>query len=39
MRIEKYPDKYNLEEYHLKQSQFGTIALLTNWEDSGTRHL
>jgi len=30
MRIEKYPDKYNLEEYHLKQSQFGTIALLTN---------
>ncbi|MBK6482417.1 MAG: transposase [Chitinophagaceae bacterium] len=30
MRIEKYPDKYTLEQYHQKQSQFGTIALLTN---------
>ncbi len=34
MRIEKYPDNYNLEEYHQKQSQFGTIALLTNGKTS-----
>jgi hypothetical protein len=30
MRIEKYPDDYSIEEYHQKQEQFGTIALLTN---------
>jgi hypothetical protein len=30
MRIEKYPDNYTLNEYHLKQPHFGTIALLTN---------
>lgn len=30
MRTEKYPDNYSLEQYHQKQSQFGTIALLTN---------
>jgi hypothetical protein len=30
MRIEKYPDKYTIAEYHQKQPQFGTIALLTN---------
>ncbi|MBI5326322.1 MAG: transposase [Ignavibacteriae bacterium] len=30
MRIEKYPDNYSIEEYHIKQPQFGTIALLTN---------
>ena len=34
MRIEKYPDKYNIDEYHLKQSRFGTIALLSNGERS-----
>ncbi len=30
MRIEKYPEKYSIEEFHQKQNQFGTIALLTN---------
>ena len=30
MRIEKYPDDYTLKQYHQKQPQFGTIALLTN---------
>jgi transposase len=30
MRIAKYPDNYSIEEYHQKQAQFGTIALLTN---------
>lgn len=30
MRIEKYPENYNINEYHLKQPKFGTIALLTN---------
>lgn len=34
MRIEKYPDNYSLKEYHHKQSQFGTIALLTNGKTS-----
>jgi len=34
MRIEKYPDSYTLEEYHQKQSQFGTIALLSNGKTS-----
>jgi len=34
MRIEKYPDNYNIGEYHQKQAQFGTIALLTNGNTS-----
>jgi len=34
MRIEKYPDNYNIEEYHQKQIQFGTISLLTNGNTS-----
>jgi transposase len=29
-RIEKYPETHSIKEYHQKQSQFGTIALLTN---------
>lgn len=34
MRIEKYPDNYNIGNYHQKQPQFGTIALLTNGNTS-----
>src|SRR6266487_2968038 len=34
VRIEKYPDNYSLEQYHLQQAQFGTIALLTNGNTS-----
>jgi hypothetical protein len=30
VRIEKYPGDCTLEQYHQKQPQFGTIALLTN---------
>ena len=34
IRIEKYPEKYSIEEYHQKQAHFGTIALLTNGDTS-----
>lgn len=34
MRTEKYPENYSMEQYHLKQAEFGTIALLTNGKTS-----
>jgi len=37
MRIDKYPDEYSIEEYHKKQTSFGTLALLTNTGDSAQK--
>ncbi|HVB02637.1 MAG TPA: transposase [Chitinophagaceae bacterium] len=34
MRIEKYPDKYQIKLYHSRQGQYGTISLLTNGNSS-----
>lgn len=32
-RIEKYPEKYNIQGFHEKQQKMGTIALIDNLDD------
>jgi transposase len=34
VRIKTHPEEYNIEQYHKKRNRFGTIALLTNLDDT-----
>jgi transposase len=38
-RIEKYPDNYSIETFHIKQSSMGTIATIDNLPDKAPKEI